>query len=184
MAQGDTLYRVQVSLSDVDRGVYEALDLRLARHSSESPTYLVTRLLAYCLSYEEGIEFSKGGLSSADEPPLSIRSLTGELRAWIDIGVPSTERIHRASKAAPKVTIFTSKDLSALRSDAAAGQIHRAEQIEVVSLPKDFLQSFEGILTRNLTLDLVHTEGALYVSSGGITFEGAVERNMLKTAEE
>ena len=68
MALGATIYRVEIALSDVDRGLYESLDLRLAQHPSESLRYLVTRMLAYALSYEEGIRFSKGGLSSTDEP--------------------------------------------------------------------------------------------------------------------
>jgi uncharacterized protein YaeQ len=70
------------SKSHVDRGVYETLELRLARHPSESPEYLVTRLLAYCLEYTEGIAFSKG-LSDPDEPAIVVRDLTGALRAWI-----------------------------------------------------------------------------------------------------
>ena len=77
MALGATIYRFLVTLSDVDRGVYESLDVRAARHPSESARYLLTRTLAYCLSYEEGIAFSKGGISSTDEPPLSIRDATG-----------------------------------------------------------------------------------------------------------
>src|SRR5580692_306737 len=100
MALTATMHHVEVELSDVDRGVYESLDLRIARHPSESGRYLVTRLLAYCLSYEEGIAFSKGGLSSADEPPIAIRDATDTLLAWIDVGSPSAERLHKAAKAA------------------------------------------------------------------------------------
>ena len=61
MALTATVYHLPVQLSDVDRGVYESLDLRLARHPSETMRYLLTRLLAYCLCYEDGIAFSKGG---------------------------------------------------------------------------------------------------------------------------
>jgi uncharacterized protein YaeQ len=179
MAHGDTLYHVQVSLSDVDRSVYESLDLRLARHPSESLGYLVTRLLAYCLSYEEGIEFSKGGLSSTDEAPVFVRDMTGLLRAWIDIGSPSTERLHRAAKAAPRVALFTQKNVEGLRADANAGRIHRAESIEVVTLPKDFVESLEKLLTRNVTLEIVHTDGSLFVTSGGTTLEASLERSKL-----
>src|ERR1039458_430523 len=99
MALTATMHHVEVTLSDVDRSVYESLDLRLARHPSESARYLLTRLLAYCLSYEEGIAFSKGGISSTEEPPISVRDPTGILLAWIDIGSPSAERLPNASKA-------------------------------------------------------------------------------------
>src|SRR5215472_10630289 len=64
MALTATMYRFRVTLSDVDRAVYENLDFRVARHPSESGRYLVTRTLAYCLSFEEGIAFSKGGARS------------------------------------------------------------------------------------------------------------------------
>ena len=86
MAQTATMHHVEVALSDVDRGVYEALDLRVAQHPSESMRYMLTRTLAYCLSYEEGIAFSKGGLSSTDEAPIAIKDRAGILLAWIDIG--------------------------------------------------------------------------------------------------
>ena len=130
MALTATIYHFQITLSDVDRGVYEALDLRVARHPSETMRYLVTRTLAYCLSYEEGIAFSKGGLSSAEEAPLSVRDATGVLRAWIDVGSPSAERLHKASKAAGRVALFTHVELPLLaaRSQRAADSPRRAHR--------------------------------------------------------
>ena len=83
MALGATVYHFGIELSDVDRSCYEALDLRLARHPSESLRYLLTRTLAYCLSYEDGISFSKGGLSASEEPPVSITGADGT--DWIEV---------------------------------------------------------------------------------------------------
>src|SRR5438874_12979014 len=100
MALSATVYHLQIELSDVDRGVYEELDLRVARHPSETMRYLLTRVLAYCLCYEEGIAFSKG-LSTVEEPPLWVKDAQGNLRVWIEIGTPSPERLHKASKASP-----------------------------------------------------------------------------------
>ena len=74
-----TIHTVDIDLTDHDRGVYDTLALRVARHPSESDDYLVTRVLAYALEYAEGIAFSTGGLSSPDDPPLTIRDLTGGL---------------------------------------------------------------------------------------------------------
>ncbi len=54
-----------------------------AQHPSETPDYLVTRVLAYCLEYAEGIGFSKG-LSDPDEPAIYVRDLTGVLQVWVD----------------------------------------------------------------------------------------------------
>src|SRR6187397_739846 len=100
MALGATMYVFDVRLADADRGVYESLTLRLARHPSESAEFLVTRLLAYCLEYAEGITFSKG-LSEPDEPAISVRDLTGEIQAWLEVGLPDAARVHKSAKAAP-----------------------------------------------------------------------------------
>src|SRR5580704_4100089 len=141
MALTATMHHFEVTLSDVDRGVYETLDLRVARHPSESGRYLTTRTLAYCLSYEEGIAFSKGGISSTEEPPIAVRDPTGILLAWIDIGAPSAERLHKASKAAQRVALFTHTDLGLLRREASSRAIHKVAAIEVWRLAPAFLDA-------------------------------------------
>ena len=52
MALTATVYNFDIELADMDRGVYETLDLRVARHPSESAEYMVVRVLAFCLEYE------------------------------------------------------------------------------------------------------------------------------------
>ena len=49
MALGATVHNFDIDLADADRGVYETLALRVARHPSESDEYLIVRVLAYCL---------------------------------------------------------------------------------------------------------------------------------------
>jgi uncharacterized protein YaeQ len=176
MALTATIYRVRVALSDVDRDVYETLDLRLARHPSESMRYMVTRLLAYCLSYEEGIAFSKGGLSSTDEPPVSIVDPTGILLAWIDVGAPSAERLHKAAKAAQRVALFTSTDPALLRREASSRAIHRVGTIEVFRFAPAFLDAIEPRLEKNAEIEIVRNDGRLYFTIDGTVVEGAVER--------
>ena len=177
MALTATIYRWQVSVSDVDRGVYEALDLRLACHPSESLRYLITRALGYCLSYEEGIAFSKGGISSTDEPPISVRDPTGLLLAWIDVGSPSAERLHKAAKAASRVSVFTTLDLDALRKGAQA--IHKAASIQVFRIEPELVAALEARAERNLSFELTRSEGQLYVTVGSETFAGVVEQTQL-----
>lgn len=171
MALTATMYHVRVNLSDVDRGVYQSLDLRLARHPSESMRYLLTRTLAYCLSYEEGISFSKGGISSTDEAPISVRDPTGVLLAWIDIGSPSAERLHKASKAARRVALFTHVELALLRREAATKAIHKVEEIEVWRFSPAFLDALEAKVGRDTEVNLTRTEGQLYVTLDEETIE-------------
>src|SRR3954465_10384218 len=109
MALTATIYTFDIDLADADRGVYESLALRVARHPSEAEEYLLTRVLAYAMEFADGIEFSRG-LSDPDEPAIAIRDLTGAIRAWIEIGTPDAARLHKASKASPRVAIYTHKD--------------------------------------------------------------------------
>lgn len=184
MALTATMFHLEVALSDVDRGVYEALDLRLAMHPSETMRYMLTRALAYCLSYEDGIAFSKGGLSSAADAPITVHDPTGLLLAWIDIGAPSAERLHKASKAAPRVAVFTSADLATLRREAGTRPIHRLEDIEVWRVAPAFLDALSERVDRNTKLELVRNDGHLYVTIGGSIIEGAITRCSLVADSE
>ena len=175
MAQSATPYHFKVTLSDVDRGVYEALDLRPARHPSESLRYLLIRTLAYSLSYEPGISFSKGGLSSTDEPPLLIRDGSGVLRAWIEVGSPTAERLHKASKAAERVLLYSAAELQALKREASTRPIHKLEAIEVYRLEPSFLDRLEPEIQRTTVFELVRSNGVLYVTLWGKVHEGPLE---------
>ena len=124
MALTATIYNFDIELADSDRSVYETLALRVARHPSESEEYLLTRLLAYTMEYTDGIVFSSG-LSEPDEPAVSVRDLTGRIQSWIDIGTPDAARLHKASKAAPRVAVYTHKNPGQFVSQLAGERIHR-----------------------------------------------------------
>jgi uncharacterized protein YaeQ len=174
-----TVYHLQIELSDVDRGVYEQLDLRAARHPSESMAYFLTRALAYALLYEEGIAFSKGGLSTNDEPALSIKDLQGNTRAWIEVGTPSADRLHKAAKAAPRVVVFTQHDPRLLVKEAASRAIHKVERIEVYALDAAFLDELGAVTERNAKWTVLRNDGLLYVTVGDKSVSGAVTRHEL-----
>ncbi len=180
MALGATLFRVELMLSDVDRGVYATLDVRLAQHPSETMRYLLTRLFAYCLAYEEGIVFSKGGLSSTDEPPLSVRRPSGELAVWIEVGVPSAERLHKASKAAPQVKVFTSADIAHVRREAARRHVHAPERIEIHRLEGAFLDEIAPKIAKSTKMELTVSGGHLYARIADVPFETPIERAALR----
>ena len=179
MALSATVYHVEIEVSDIERGVYETLDLRIARHPSESMPYFLTRTIAYALLYEEGIAFSKGGLSSADEPPLTIRDLQGNLRVQVEIGTPSADRLHRASKASPRLVVFTQNDPRLLIREAASREIHKADRIEVYALEPKFLDRLGELTDRNSKWTLMRNDGQVYVTVGNETVSGTVTRHTL-----
>jgi uncharacterized protein YaeQ len=181
MALTATLHTVRIGLNDSDRGVYEELELRVARHPSETAPYLITRLLAYCLFWETDIAFSKG-LAAADEPAVWVRTLDGRTKLWIDIGKPSADRLHKASKASERVVVCTSHSPEALQRTLAGERIHRAQDIELVGMPPKLVEALEGQLDRRMSWDVAMTGGQLYVTSNGQTFEGTLTRQPLVAA--
>jgi uncharacterized protein YaeQ len=176
MALQGTAVRFKVQLSHVDRGVFEALDVKMARHPSENERYLLTRLLAYCAFFEEGLAFSKGGLSSPDEPALAIHTLDGRLTTWIEIGSPPAERLHKASKACARVIVVTQHDPALFVAALQGERVHKIETIAAYALAPAFLDQVAAhVGDRGGELDLTITEGTLYVNIGGETIQGALE---------
>ncbi len=175
MALGATIYVFDIELADSDRGVYESFELRAARHPSEAPDYLITRVLAYCLEYTEGISFSNG-LSSPDEPTIGGAGPHGCVTRVIDVGAPSAERLHRASKATPRVAVYTHKDVAQLVARLRGERIHRVEQLELYALDRDLLTSLEARLARRMAFSLTVMEKHLYVSVGEESLTGVIER--------
>ena len=174
MALGATVYVFTVRLADADRGVYETLNLRVARHPSETAEYLLTRLLAYLLEYTEGIAFSRG-LSEPDEPAIAVRDLTGTLQTWIDIGAPEAARLHKASKAARRVAVYVHREMESWLARLEGEKIHRAEDLEVHAIDRELLAALVARLERRMDFDLSVAERTLYVSLGEETLTGAVE---------
>jgi uncharacterized protein YaeQ len=175
MAQTATIYNFDIELADSDRHVYESLALRVARHPSESEEYLVTRLLAYLLEYREGIEFSRG-ISDPDDPAIAIRDLTGAVTTWIDIGAPEAARLHKASKAAARVVVYTHKDPDQFVRRLAGEKIHRGDALELYAIDRALIAALAGRLDRRVAFSVTIADRELYISIGDDTLTGRASR--------
>lgn len=178
MALGATMHTFDVTLADVDRGQYESLTLRVARHPSETDAYMLTRLLAYCLEFEEGIAFS-AGLSQTDEPAVLIRDATGAITAWIEVGAPDAARLHFGSKLAGRVAVYTHRDPAKLLANWAGKTIHRASDIVVRSFDPGFIDAATAALARRNTATVSVTEGQLYVDLNGTSLSTTVHSHAI-----
>jgi len=178
VALTSTLYRFTVDLSDLDRNLYKVLEFRAALHPSESLPFFVTRVLAYCLNYQEGLEFT-GGISNPDEPAMRVMGLTGNLELWIDIGNPTAKRIHKASKSVKEVRIYTHKDARMLARELTEEKVHRLEEIGLFSLDQRFLNALGATLDRDNKWAMTHQEGQLYIGVGTESFQSSLVRHLL-----
>jgi uncharacterized protein YaeQ len=178
-----TIYNFEVNLADSDRGVFESLALRVARHPSESEEFLLTRLIAYLLEFTPGIEFSRG-LSDPEEPAIAIRDLTGAIVTWIEVGTPDAARLHKASKASPRVAVYIHKDPGQFLSRLAGARIHRAEAVEVWAIERAFLTTLVSHLERRMAFSLSVNDRDLYLSVGADTLTGRVVRHPLASTND
>lgn len=163
MAQTATVYTVAIDLADMDRNVYETLELRVARHPSETAEYMLVRILAYCLEYQEGIALTEG-VSSGDEPALVVRDLTGRITAWIEVGMPDAERLHRGSKLAGRVAVYTHRDVRQLLGNLEGQRIHRSGDIPIRAFDRTLVEEIAAALDRRVSMSISVSGGELFLA--------------------
>jgi uncharacterized protein YaeQ len=176
VALSSTMRRFEIELADSDRGVYEALDLRVAQHPSESDIYLVARILARCLEHAEGIELTPGGVSDDELPALVQRDLTGQLLAWIELSSPSADRLHKATKKCKRVAVYTWKNPERLVAEIVERKVHRMDELEVFALAIEDLEAIAKTLDRVNKWQLAVTGGTIYLTGGSASFETSARR--------
>jgi uncharacterized protein YaeQ len=181
MANTSTLYRFHIDLSDIDRGIYEELDFRVAMHPSETAQYLVTRVLAYSLNKQDGLDFTPGGLSDTDAPCLKVDDPRGGVALWIEVGSPSMRKLHKAAKASRAVKVYTYKDPRHLMAEIEAAKVYHADEIEIYSLAPAFLDQLGKTLERDNEWSVIHTDGAITVNVGTQSEQGELVRHYAKS---
>ena len=180
MALNATIYTLTVELADIDRAVYATLDLRMAREPSESADYFTVRLLAYCLEYGEGIAFTQG-VAAGDEPALWIHDLTGRLLAWIDVGLPDAAHLHKGSRTADRVAVYTHRHVTQLLGQLSGKKIYRAEEIPVYALDPRFVADVAALIERRVSLAVTRSDGELFVDVAGQSFRSTVTEHRIGT---
>jgi uncharacterized protein YaeQ len=178
MALTATIYHFATQLADIDRGVYETLDLRMACQPSETIENMLMRFIAYCLEYVEGIAFTEG-VAAGDKPAVVIRDLTGRLTAWIEVGAPDAERLHRGSKLAERTAVYTHRPVRIVLGELAGKKIHRASEIPIYTFEPSFITAMAETIERRVDIAISITERELYIDLGGRTFSTTVVEHRL-----
>jgi uncharacterized protein YaeQ len=172
MARTGTVHHLKIDLSDVDRGVYQALDLRLAQHPSETARRVLMRAVAYALCLDDGIAFSKGGLSDHEEPAIAVRDAIG-IATWIEVDVPSPERLKKACTAARRVVVLAAGDEA--RIAERAREVPRGERVEIMAVSAAFLDDLaERVAGAGGRFSLTRSGGHLYATCEGATLDAPI----------
>ena len=170
MAQRSTIHRVQIELSDTDRQVYEDLQMSVARADSETPERLVARLLAYCLCYEPGIQFT-GGVSAGDEPDVWVREPDGRVKLWVEVGLPDPKRLTKAARHCERVVLLAyGRRLGDWQGEHLA-RFRGMSNVTIASVELGFLDQLVQLLDQSIVWSLTVSGGVLYLTTDGRQFQ-------------
>ncbi len=173
MALPATVYKASIQLSDIDRGVYESLQVTAAQHPSETVERLVARLLALAVFYEPELVFTKG-LSAIDEPDIWVKGPDGRVRLWVEVGLPDPDRIVKASRHSGRVALLAcGKGLFHWRQQQLP-KLAGMTNLVVVTIEQAFIAMLAAQLERVIDWSVTITEGRLYLTSNGAAHETAV----------
>lgn len=176
MARGATIYRVQLELSLVDRGVYTERTTTVAQHPSETLERTLARILAYALRFNSDLEVEFGrGVSATDEPDLWSREGDGRVREWIEVGQPDGKRLIKASRHSNRVTLFAFGDGVERWRKAQLDGMTAPENLAVARIDDDFLSEVAATTKRQLRWSLTVSEGIVFLTSGDHSFETTPE---------
>jgi uncharacterized protein YaeQ len=170
MATNSTTYKVELSISDMDRNYYATHTLTLAQHPSETDERLMVRLLAFVLYADERLAFGKG-ISNDDEPDLWRKDRTGEILEWIELGQPDEQRIRKACGRARQVVIVNYGGRAAdIWWEKNKAQLLRQENLSVVDIVSAEIAALAALSERNMRLQFMIQDGQVQVFGGDSAF--------------
>ena len=134
MAQRATVYRADLTVSDLDRGVYSQHALTLARHPSETEERLMVRLLAFALLPTRR-SCSGAGCRPRTRPTCGSTTPPASIVRWIDVGLPDEKDIRKACGRAREVVVLAdgARRVEQWWSDNAAA-LSRLANLTVITL--------------------------------------------------
>lgn len=164
MAEKATIYKANLTLSDMDRSVYGDFNLTIALHPSETIERMMVRILAFCYCAAENLTFTKG-LSSVDEPDLWLKHDNGTILEWIEVGQPAPDRLKKASSQAQSVKVFSYGRGLDVWWKANSTAIRALSKVSIHYFAADELQALTALADKTMNLTVTITENIAYVSS-------------------
>ena len=163
MAQKATIYKVELSVSDMDRHYYETHKLTVAKHPSETDERLMVRLLSFALNAHEQLEMTKG-LSSDDEPDIWQKSLSGELELWVALGLPSEKVVRQSCGKSDAVVVYSYGKTADMWWDKIKNSTTRFDNLQVVNFSQDDTSALEKLANRSMRMQVNIQDGEVMVS--------------------
>ena len=164
MALKPTIYKLKISLSDLDREYYDTLSLTIARHPSETLERMMVRVLAYCFNAQPQLLLCKG-LSDTEEPDLWAHSLDGNLDLWIDVGEPAVDRIKKATRVASAVKVYCFNTKSSTWWEQGRSKM-AGLNAAIYNFQWEEIKALSDLVERTMDMSITITDNAAFVATG------------------
>lgn len=168
MALKATIFKADLTVSDLDRNHFATHSLTLARHPSETDERMMVRLVAFALDADERLEFGPG-LSSEGEPDLVNKDRTGAIDLWIDVGLPDEREIRKAAGRARAVKVYVYGRGASMWWEQNAPALGRLDNVTVVEIEPEWAAQLTALAQRNMRFDCTIQEGAIWFAHPGGT---------------
>jgi uncharacterized protein YaeQ len=164
MAQKATIYKVELSVTDMDRHYYETHKLTVAKHPSETDERLMVRILAFALNAHENLEMTRG-ISTDDEPDIWQKSLSGELELWVTLGLPSEKLVRQSCGKSDEVIVYCYGDRTAeMWWDKIKNSTTRFDNLQVVNFSHTSTSELSTLANRSMKLQVTVQDRDVMVS--------------------
>lgn len=164
MAVKATIYKANLSLSDMDRNLFGDFNLTIALHPSETIERMMVRILAFCYRAAENLTFTKG-LSSMEEPDLWLKHDNGTILEWIEVGQPAPDRLKKASGQSQSVKVFSYGRGMDVWWKTNSAAIRALPKVSIQYFAADELQALAALADKTMNLTVTITEAIAYVST-------------------
>lgn len=166
MALKATVFKCELSISDMDRHYYQTHSLTIAQHPSENDLRMMIRVLVFALHAHEDLAFTKG-LSTQDEPDLWQKDLSGHINAWIDLGQVEEKRLRQACGKAEQVIIYTYNDKQAQPwQQQMEKHFQRHNNLTVKHIAADTAEALAKLVDKSMEIAVTIQDGDVFVSAG------------------
>lgn len=166
MALKATVFKADISISDLNRSYYEDHSLTLARHPSETDVRMLLRVVVFALNADEHLQFTKG-LSTIEEPDLWQKSLTGEIEHWIELGQPTEKRIRQSCGKSNKVTLYAYQRNSALLwFESIKADLDRFRKLRIILLTTPNEAAATSLVERSMKLSFLIEDDHVLMTAG------------------
>lgn len=168
MALKATIFKADLSITDMDRNYYNDHNLTIARHPSENDARMMLRIIAFIVNAHERLQFTKG-LSDDDVPDLWQKSYSDEIDLWIELGQPSEQRIKKGCNQSQQMLIYSYADNSFnawWKKESSA--LQRRQNLAVFTLPEELANTLSHAVQRSMQIQVTIQDGQIW-----LTIEGA-----------